>query len=117
MSYQLPWPDGVQERQERCRIVEQELLSARQRLERDCAKARTYQELRQRLQLGRQQELVLTFEAAQKGLRDLQLRHQQLGEQELRDVASLKEAEEKLAKAAANLKTLQENGKNNVRTH
>ncbi|MFL0729234.1 MAG: chromosome segregation protein SMC [Prochlorococcus sp.] len=103
--------DGVQERQERCRIVEQELLSARQRLERDCAKARTYQELRQRLQLRRQQELVLTFEAAQKGLRDLQLRHQQLGEQELRDVASLKEAEEKLAKAAANLKTLQENVK------
>ena len=62
--------DDVQERQERCRIVEQELLTTRQRLERDCAKARTYQELRQQLQLGRQHELMLAFEAAQQGLRD-----------------------------------------------
>ena len=103
--------DDVQERQERCRIVEQELLTTRQRLERDCAKARTYQELRQQLQLGRQQELMLAFEAAQQGLRDLQARQQQLGEQEVRDAANLQEAEEKLAKAAANLKTLQENVK------
>ena len=103
--------DDVQERQERCRIVEQELLTTRQRLERDCAKARTYQELRQQLQLGRQQELMLAFEAAQQGLRDLQARQQQLGEQEVRDAANLQETEEKLAKAAANLKTLQENVK------
>ncbi|MEC7738439.1 MAG: chromosome segregation protein SMC [Cyanobacteriota bacterium] len=103
--------DDVQERQERCRIVEQELLTTRQRLERDCAKARTYQELRQQLQLGRQQELMLAFETAQQGLRDLQARQQQLGEQEVRDAANLQEAEEKLAKAAANLKTLQENVK------
>ena len=103
--------DDVQERQERCRIVEQELLTTRQRLERDCAKARTYQELRQQLQLGRQQELMLAFEAAQQGLRDLQTRQQQLGEQEVRDAANLQETEEKLAKAAANLKTLQENVK------
>ena len=39
--------DEVQERQERCRIVEQELLASRQKLERDCAKARIYQDLRQ----------------------------------------------------------------------
>ncbi len=56
--------DEVQERQERCRIVEQELLNARQKLERDCAKARLYQELRQRLQLGREQEQVLAWEGA-----------------------------------------------------
>ncbi len=103
--------DDVQERQERCRIVEQELLSARQRLERDCAKARTYQELRQKLQLGRQQELVLAFEAAQKSLSDLQSRHKQLGEQEINDAENLAAAEEKLAKAATNLKTLQDNVK------
>ena len=51
--------DDVQERQERCRIIEQELLAGRQRLEKDCAKARQYQELRERLQLGRRQEQVL----------------------------------------------------------
>ena len=50
--------DDVQERQERCRIIEQELLASRQRLEKDCAKARQYQELRERLQLGRRQETV-----------------------------------------------------------
>ena len=38
--------DDVQERQERCRLIEQELLSSRQRLEKDCAKARQYQDLR-----------------------------------------------------------------------
>ena len=43
--------DEVQDRQERCRIVEQELLVGRQKLEKDCARARSYQELRQ--QIGR----------------------------------------------------------------
>ncbi len=56
--------DEVVERQERCRIVEQELLAARQKLERDCAKARTYQDLRERLHHGRLQEQVLAWEAA-----------------------------------------------------
>ena len=56
--------DEVVERQERCRIVEQELLAARQKLERDCAKARTYQELRERLHHGRLQEQVLAWEEA-----------------------------------------------------
>jgi chromosome segregation protein len=56
--------DEVQDRQERCRIVEQELLAGRQKLERDCAKARSYQELRQRLHIGRQQEQLLALEAA-----------------------------------------------------
>ena len=32
----------VQDREERCAIVQQELLVSRQKLERDCAKARTY---------------------------------------------------------------------------
>ena len=50
--------DDVQERQDRCRIVEQELLTARQRLEKDCAKARAYQDLRDQVQRGRQQEPV-----------------------------------------------------------
>ncbi len=100
--------DDVQERQERCRIVEQELLVSRQRLERDCAKARTYQELRQKVHLGRQQELVLAFEAAQQGLVDLQGRQKQLAEKELEDAEQVSQSEQAVAKAAVHLQTLQE---------
>jgi len=100
--------DDVQERQERCRIVEQELHSARQRLEKDCAKARTYQALRAQVQQGRQQELVLAYEAAQTALRDLQERHRSLGEQEVRDSEALTASEQALSEAAANLQALQE---------
>ena len=60
--------DAVQERQERCRIVEQELVINRQKLERDCAKARRYQELRNDLQIGKKQELVLSFEFSKEGI-------------------------------------------------
>ena len=100
--------DDVQERQERCRIVEQELHIARQRLEKDCAKARTYQALRAQVQQGRQQELVLAYEAAQVALRELQERHRNLGEQEVRDSEALTASEQALNEAAAQLKELQE---------
>jgi chromosome segregation protein len=103
--------DDVQERQERCRIVEQELLNARQRLEKDCAKARTYQELRQRLQMGRQQELVLGFEAACRELELQKTRQQQLAEQTVRDREALSEKETTLQAAASQLQTLQESVK------
>jgi len=103
--------DDVQERQERCRIVEQELLSARQRLEKDCAKARTYQELRRQLQLGRQQELVLAFEAASKELEQQRIRQSQLGEQAVHDREALERGEAALQQAAAELQTLQDSVK------
>ena len=100
--------DDVQERQERCRIVEQELHSARQRLEKDCAKARTYQALRTQMQEGRQQELVLAYEAAKQALAQLQERHRSLGDQEVRDHEALKTGETTLCEAAAHLQQLQE---------
>ena len=100
--------DDVQERQERCRIIEQELLASRQRLEKDCAKARQYQELRERLQLGRRQEMVLAFEAAQQALRDLAQRQQALEAQEQRDAAAIASGREQLNKAAEELNVLQE---------
>ena len=100
--------DDVQERQERCRIIEQELLASRQRLEKDCAKARQYQDLRERLQLGRRQEMVLAFEAAQQALKDLATRQQALEAQEQRDAAAMASAREQLNQAAAELSTLQE---------
>ncbi|QNJ13046.1 chromosome segregation protein [Synechococcus sp. A18-46.1] len=100
--------DDVQERQDRCRIIEQELLASRQRLEKDCAKARQYQQLRERLQLGRRQEMVLAFEAAGQALRDLASRQQALEAQEQRDAAAIASGKESLSKASAELQTLQE---------
>ena len=103
--------DDVQERQDRCRIVEQELLAARQRLEKDCAKARVYQDLRDQVQRGRQQELVLAFEAAEAELKQLKARQQHLSEKELRDSATITEKEATLSTEAARLQTLQESVK------
>ena len=103
--------DDVQERQDRCRIVEQELLTARQRLEKDCAKARAYQELRDQVQRGRQQELVLAFEAAEAELKQLKTRQEQLSEQEIRDSAAIKEKETNLSEQATRLQTLQDSVK------
>ena len=103
--------DDVQERQDRCRIVEQELLTARQRLEKDCAKARAYQDLRDQVQRGRQQELVLAFEAAEAELKQLKARQQQLSEQEIRDSAAITKKDATLSGEAARLQTLQESVK------
>ena len=100
--------DDVQDRQERCRIIEQELLASRQRLEKDCAKARQYQELRERLQLGRQQEMVLAFEAAQVALQTLGTRQQELDAKEQRDTSAITSAEHTLATATKELDGLQE---------
>lgn len=99
--------DEVQERQERCRIVEQELLGGRQRLERDCAKARTYQELRLRQQLGRLQEQVLAHEQAGGQLEALHRRQQALEAQEQSDRTALASAQEALEQASSGLALLQ----------
>ncbi len=103
--------DDVQERQERCRIVEQELISARQRLERDCEKARTYKGLREKLQLGRQQESVLSYEAARKNISDLNNKQLKLSQQEEQDIKNCSEAEKKLNSSVEALTQLQQNVK------
>jgi chromosome segregation protein len=103
--------DDVQERQDRCRIVEQELLTARQRLEKDCAKARAYQDLRDQVQRGRQQELVLAFEAAEAELKQLKTRQQHLSEKEIHDSAAIKDKETTLLEQATRLQTLQDSVK------
>ena len=92
-------------------MVEQELLSARQRLERDCAKARTYQNLREQLQLGRQQELVLGYEATKKNLIDLNNKEKNLIKKEEADNIALSEAEKNLLQSSEKLRLLQENVK------
>ena len=99
--------DEVQERQERCSIVQQELLANRQKLERDCAKARTYQDLRNRFQTGRLQEQVLAFETAQHQAQELASRQQALTKQQLTDQEAISKAEAELAVAATQLEQLQ----------
>ena len=100
--------DEVQERQERCSIVQQELLANRQKLERDCAKARTYQDLRNRFQTGRLQEQVLAFETAQHQAQELASRQQALTKQQLTDQDAISKAEAELAVAATQLEQLQQ---------
>ena len=99
--------DEVQERQERCSIVQQELLSSRQKLERDCAKARTYQDLRQRHHNGRLQEQVLAFEAAQASQAALLQRSTSLASQQQAEREAISEGETGLTAAAAVLEQLQ----------
>jgi len=97
----------VQDREERCAIVQQELLVSRQKLERDCAKARTYQGLRERFQLGRLQEQVLAFEQAEQQQRDLQRRQEALCLQQTRDQHTIAEAKTALTTATTALEALQ----------
>ena len=99
--------EEVQEREERCAIVQQELLGARQKLERDCAKARTYQDLRERFQRGRLQEQVLGFEQAQADQRQLESRQQALTAQQERDRQAVAEGRTALEQASAALEQLQ----------
>ncbi|WP_216903810.1 chromosome segregation protein SMC [Synechococcus sp. CCY 9618] len=99
--------DEVVERQERCRIVEQELLAARQKLERDCAKARTYQDLRERLHVGRLQEQVLAWEEARAHGLALASRLEGLDRQQEREREVILASELEVASAATALEALQ----------
>ncbi len=99
--------DAVQESQERCAIVQQELLVSRQKLERDCARARTYQELRQRHGSGRLQEQLLVFEEAQQQLRGLEQRRQALTQQQVSSREAIAQGESAVTQAAQELDNLQ----------
>ncbi|NJK36457.1 MAG: chromosome segregation protein SMC [Oscillatoriales cyanobacterium RM2_1_1] len=63
--------DTVKEREDRCRIVEQELVLQRDRLDRDRLKAQKYQKLRDELQQKSQWEAVLNFQTLQRQTRKL----------------------------------------------
>ena len=100
--------DDVQEREERCRIVEGELETSRTRLERDCQRARLYQDLRQKVQLGRQQEQVLQVEQNRAQLQQLAQQQEQLGARRESEQQALIQGQEQLKGAAAELATLQD---------
>ncbi|MEB3301319.1 MAG: chromosome segregation protein SMC [Cyanobacteriota bacterium] len=99
--------DEVQDRVERCRIVEQELLANRQKLEKDCAKARAYQGLRERLHIGRLQEQVLAVEEARQLQRDLLQRRQSLQERQGTETTAVAHAGAAIQEAAQALEVLQ----------
>ncbi len=81
--------NDVYDRQERCRIVEQELNQSKHRLQKDCEKASLYKDLKNKLFIGRQQELVLSYEEAQRGLEKLEINHQELIKKEKIDSENL----------------------------
>ncbi|MFM8524228.1 MAG: chromosome segregation protein SMC [Cyanobacteriota bacterium] len=99
--------DEVHDRQERCRIVEQELLVSRQKLERDCAKARSYQLLRDQLQSGRLQEQRLVVEAVRRTVETLGQRQRSLLERQETERNAIAEGQAGLLQAEAELVTLQ----------
>ena len=99
--------DEVQQRQERCAIVEQELLVGRQKLERDCARARSYQELRNRLHEGRAREQLLVVEAARQHLQQLAGRQESLGQRRQQEREAIAAAGTALQEASSQLEQLQ----------
>lgn len=99
--------EEVQEREERCRIVEGELQASRNRLERDCQRARLYQELRLKLQLGRQQEQVLQVEHSRLQLQKLEQQNCQIQQCEIKERDAIQAGEIEIAAAATGLEKLQ----------
>ena len=100
--------DDVLASQERCRIVEQELISSKQRLEKDCQKARLYKELKDQVHIGREQETVLEFEDSQKRLGELDVRKKDLIKKQELDKTSLSSLEKELNESIHTLKVLQD---------
>jgi len=103
--------DVVYEKQERCRIVEQELNLSKQRLQKDCEKASLYKDLKNKLLIGRKQELVLTYQDAKSGIEKLDIGFQELIKKEKIDLENLRINENDLNKSISKLDILQKNVK------
>ncbi|MFN9624149.1 MAG: chromosome segregation protein SMC [Cyanobacteriota bacterium] len=99
--------EDVRERVDRCRIVEQELRANRLKLEKDCARARAYQELREALHVGRLREQVLAVEEARALRRQLVQRRQELLERQRGETEAIAAASAELQGAARALEDLQ----------
>ncbi|MFN9643948.1 MAG: AAA family ATPase, partial [Cyanobacteriota bacterium] len=99
--------EDVRERVDRCRIVEQELRANRQKLEKDCARARAYQELREALHVGRLREQVLAVEEARALRRQLAQRRDALLERQRGETEAIAAASAELQGASRALEALQ----------
>ena len=103
--------DDVYDRQERCRIVEQELNLSKQRLQKDCEKASLYKDLKNKLLIGKQQELVLSYEAAKSNLGKLDVEQKELIIKEKKDSETLINIQNDLKNSIDKLDILQKNVK------
>ncbi|MDJ0688191.1 MAG: chromosome segregation protein SMC [Xenococcaceae cyanobacterium MO_188.B32] len=65
--------DKVREREEHYHIIEQELVANRDRLAADRVKAEKYRKLKEKVQLQKQQELVLVWKSLQQKQEELQI--------------------------------------------
>ncbi len=104
--------DDVFEKQERCRIVEQELLSSKLRLQKDCEKARLYKDLKNEHQILRKQESVLAYEESQKVLKNLKMREDDLSAQQILEKKNLVDEEIKMNTFLNEFQELQKKVKN-----
>ena len=67
-------------------------------MQKDCEKASLYKDLKNQLFIGRQQELVLSYENAKKGLEKLDIDHQELIKKEKIDSENISNKENVLNK-------------------
>jgi len=103
--------ENVREREDRCRILEDELLRHRDRAASEAKKAEKYQKLKAQLQIARQAEGILSWQALVR--RDIELQQQIAGSQAETErlSASLTDAERQLTAAAAKLENLNQHVK------
>ncbi len=99
--------NDVLDKQERCRIVEQELVASRQKLSKDCEKAKKYKILKEDLQKKKKQENILIFEAAKQELESINFKISELNEKEITDIKAISEMENELISLVNDLKKRQ----------
>lgn len=98
--------DTVKEREERFRIVENELIQQRDRLDRDRLQAQKYQALREQLQEREQWLLVRQWQAHEQQKAALVAQRQQLEQEQLARQQQLEQCQEQIAAATIQLEEL-----------
>ncbi|AOX02642.1 chromosome segregation protein SMC [Moorena producens PAL-8-15-08-1] len=96
----------VKEREERCRIIEQELTAQRDRLAADRAKAEKYQKLRAELQQKQQWEIVLKWRLLQKQVSQVQQQIDAANTKKAQLIAQITSIEEQINQTTTELDQL-----------
>ncbi|QFZ93286.2 chromosome segregation protein SMC [Synechococcus elongatus] len=98
--------DSVKEREDRCRIVEQELIEQRDRLAKDREKAQKYQALRQEQATKQIWEAVLRWRAGQQQVQTLQRSLTQLATDAATDQQTQQTLEQQIQQTEVTLESL-----------
>lgn len=98
--------EAVKEREDRCRIVEQELIEQRDRLAKDREKAQKYQALRQEQAIKQSWEAVLRWRAGQQQVQTLQRSLTQLATDAATDQQTQQTLEQQIQQTEATLDRL-----------